>query len=70
MRFEVDHPNPFINKPRVLPCADVLSWPIPTGKQPIIVTLRSEVQPGSDRIPRRLCDLKRYRSPCLLLNDD
>ena len=38
-------------------------------KQPIIRPPTPEVEPLRQRFPRRLCDLERYASPGLLLDD-
>jgi hypothetical protein len=38
-------------------------------KQPVVVTLSSEFQPGSNRVAGWLCDLEGNRSSGLLLDD-
>ncbi|MNV11143.1 N-ethylmaleimide reductase [compost metagenome] len=47
-------------------CADLAR---PAWKKPVILTMRAEIQPRSNRITRWLGDLERDRSPCLLLDD-
>ena len=47
-------------------CADLAR---PAWEKPVILTMRAEIQPRSNRITRWLGDLERDRSPCLLLDD-
>jgi hypothetical protein len=67
-RFKVDHRDPLLHQPGILPRTDVLALPATTGEQPIIASPPTDRQPGGQCLSRRIRYLLRHRPPRFLLN--